>query len=109
MLDAAAVDVLLDHALARIVQPDLAALIRSRRIAPRMEMRSWDYGAADQEYPCWIVLEHRTSNTAIAYCELGFGPKNPWGLLFLNGPCLSMGMNSGWYDEMEGAVRELWA
>ena len=65
-----------------------------------------DYGADGEKYPCWIVLEHASSNTGIAYCAQGFGPTDPWGLLFLAGPQKSMGMDSGWFTTLEYAFRE---
>ena len=51
--------------------------------------------------------EHASSNTGIAYCAQGFGPTDPWGLLFLAGPQKSMGMDSGWFITLEHAFREL--
>lgn len=75
-------------------------------VAPYPSERVWDYGLPGQTYVCWIVFEHRDSNTAIAYCSEGFGPKNPWGLLFIEGPYMSMGMDSGWYDNLEWTYRE---
>lgn len=72
--------------------------IRRLLVEPRLEMRAWDYGAAGLMYPCWIVLEHRASNTGIAFCDQGFGPGQPWGLLFLTGEHQSMGMDSGWFS-----------
>ena len=65
-----------------------------------------DYGEESRTYPCWIVLEHRASNTGIAYCAYGFGPGDPWGLLFLGGPHLSMGMDSAWFVTLEDAFRQ---
>jgi hypothetical protein len=82
------------------------AAIMPLLIPPRREDRDWDYGVAGQKYPCWIVLEHRPSNTGIAYCAEGFGPADPWGLLFLQGEHLSMGMDAGWFTTLEGAFRE---
>jgi hypothetical protein len=57
-------------------------------------------------YPCWTVLEHVPSNTGIAYCAEGFGPTDPWSLVHLTGPHMSIGMDSGWYVSLEGAMRE---
>ena len=54
-------------------------------------MRGWDFGEPGQKFPCWIVLDHLPTNTCIAYCENGFGPSYPWGLLFIKGQHLSMG------------------
>ncbi len=75
-------------------------------VKPRCEYREWDYGEEGLEYPCWIVADHGPSNTCIAYCEHGFGPSFPWGLLFIAGDHLSMGMDCGWYSNLEDAFRE---
>ena len=68
--------------------------------------RDWDYGNSGERFVCWTVLEHPDSNTGIAYCAQGFGPKHPWGLVFLSGPYMSIGMDSGWYASLEDAMRE---
>ena len=83
----------------------LAAAVRLLLVAPHLEQREWDYGAVGQTYPCWIVLEHQPSHTGIAYCAEGFGPAAPWGILFLRGEDLSMGMDSGWFCSLEDAFR----
>ena len=84
---------------------ELAAALRPLLVVPHVEQREWDYGSDNQTYPCWIVLEHDPSNTAIVYCAEGFGPASPWGLLFLRGEHLSMGMDSGWFSSLEDAFR----
>lgn len=89
----------------RIDQPELVACIEKHLIKSRLEDREWDYGDVGQTFPCWICLEDRRSNTAIAYCEQGFGPTNPWGLLFLAGEPSSLGMDSGWFTTLEDVVR----
>jgi hypothetical protein len=92
--------------LGAIVEGELATVrdnrvvthVRSLLVPPAVEMRAWDYAATKTTYPCWIVLAHPPSNTGIAYCEFGFGPRSPWGLRFLEGTeHMSMGMDSGWY------------
>lgn len=71
---------------------------RTLLVSPNPVIRGWDYGADDEAYPCWSVLEHKASKTGIAYCENGFGPRNPWGLVSLAGTeHMSMGMDSGWF------------
>ncbi|MEQ1845513.1 MAG: hypothetical protein ABL983_08040 [Nitrospira sp.] len=89
-----------------LVEAELSALrdhrilshVRSLLVAPTAIMREWDYGVPGQSYPCWAVLNHPPSNTGIAYCEFGFGPASPWGLVFLSGASqMSIGMDSGWY------------
>lgn len=102
----AEVERLVDDQIAQITQPELLSLIRSLRIPARCELRPWDYGRRGEAYPCWIVLEHRASNTAVAYCVHEFGPRDSWGLLFIDGPHMSMGMDSGWFTTLEDAVRE---
>lgn len=85
--------------------------VRALLVTPRCEDRGWDYGEIGQAYPCWIVVEHAPSNTATAYCEHGFGPKNPWGLLSLSpsGAHSSMGMDCGWFSHFDECVKESFA
>jgi hypothetical protein len=92
--------------LDRIADPTLLNRIRELLVAPYPVRRDWDYGHAGERFTCWTVLEHRPSNTAIAYCEHGFGPANPWGLVFLSGEQMSIGMDSGWFSTLESAMRE---
>lgn len=97
----------------RIVQDELSrmdaaleAAVRPFLVAPHMERREWDYDTDGQTYPCWIVLEHDPSNTGIAYCAEGFGLRSPWGLVFLRGEHLSMGMDADWFESLEDAFRQ---
>jgi hypothetical protein len=106
MNSAAEISKLVSEQLAIIRDPKVRDRISSLLVAPYASERDWDYGRPGQKYVCWIVLEHRSSNTAIGYCSEGFGPKNPWGLLFIEGPYTSMGMDSGWYDTLEWTYGE---
>lgn len=92
--------------IALINQPELVACIRRHLVLPRCEERDWDYGRAGLTYPCWIFAEHTPSNTAFAYCEHGFGPGDPWGLLSIHGKHMSIGMESAWFARLEGAFRD---
>jgi len=74
-------------------------------VSTRCERRLWSYD--DSEYPCWIVLEDKVSNVGVAYCEHGFGPKAPWGLLGLTDNHLHMGDDSAWFPSLEQAVRDM--
>ena len=96
---------IVERELRAITQPELLALVHQLLVSPKLEQRVWDYGAENQRFPCWLVLEHRPSNTGIAYCAHGFGPSDPWGLLFLSGENMSMGMDSGWFASLEDALR----
>jgi len=106
MNDVVRLDAIVKSELERISQAELVSTIRSLLVPPRCELRPWDYGTPGMAYPCWVVLEHIPSNTAIAYSEHGFGPSSPWGMLFIHGPHMSMGMDSQWYVSLEDAVRE---
>jgi len=83
----------------------LADQIRALLVTPSPVERLWDYGAPDRRFTCWTVLEHRESNTGIAFCSEGFGPSDPWGLVFLSGPHMNIGMDSSWFVSLEDAFR----
>jgi hypothetical protein len=93
----------------RVGQPELAERIKKMLVPVRCETREWDYGEPGKGYPCWIVAEHPDSNTAFAYCEHGFGPGYPWGLLSIAGQHMSMGMDCGWFVSLEEAFRDSFA
>jgi hypothetical protein len=99
------IEALVDREISRIQQPDLVAFAKSLRITARLEDRPWDYGTDGQTYPCWVSFEHAASNTAVAYCAEGFGPRCPWGLLWLTEP-RNMGMDCQWFVSLEEALRE---
>jgi len=106
MEDADQVSALVEHEIESITDKVLAQRIRDLLIPPYPVERDWDYGAPREHFTCWTVLEHPPSNTAIAYCSKGFGPLYPWGLVFLAGPHMSIGMDCGWFASFEGAMRE---
>ena len=95
-----------EQELGKICDPALVAAIRRLLVTPYSVDRDWNYGAPGEKYACWSVLEHPPSNTGIAYCEMGFGPQYPWGLVALSGDFMDIGMDSGWYANLEDAMRE---
>ena len=98
---------LVEEELARTADARVTNHIRSLLVEPKPVLRDWDYGEKGQQYLCWIVLEHHASETGIAYCENGFGPGSPWGLIGLEGSQhLSMGMDSCWYTQFLQAFFE---
>lgn len=105
-MDRNAVTELVERELAAITDPAVRDLVLRLRVDPYPVERDWDYGAPGERHICWTVLEHRPSNTGVAHCDAGFGPTHPWGLVFLSGPRASIGMDSGWFATLEGAVRE---
>ncbi len=97
---------LVDEELATISDTDLVAAIRQLLVTPYPVERDWDYGQPGEKYICWTVLEHLPSNTAVAHCANGFGPTFPWGLVWLSGEHMNIGMDSGWFATLEDAMRE---
>jgi hypothetical protein len=105
---------LVEDELARMADARVTSHIRSLLTEPKPVLRDWDYGEKGQQYVCWIVLEDHASKTGIAYCESGFGPKAPWGLIFLEQDS-SIGMDSSWfttflqaYFESVAAILPIW-
>jgi hypothetical protein len=106
MRSAEEVATLVEREVEGITDSELVRTIRELLVAPYPVERDWDYGAPGEHFTCWTVLEHRPSNTAIAYCLKGFGPSYPWGLVFLSGPRMSIGMDCGWFASLECATRD---
>jgi hypothetical protein len=98
-MDAESVRALVEVELTSLGDDRVASHISKLLVFPHIVLRPWDYGPAGTSYPCWSVLEHPASGTGIAYCEFGFGPGTPWGLVALAGEPgeMSMGMDCGWY------------
>src|SRR5688572_28192370 len=95
--------------LSRIADPNLVTEIRSLLVEPRCEIREWDYCGApwndgENGYPRWIIAR-RDNHVVFAYCEHGFGPRSPWGILSAN-PSGTMGPDYCWYPTLEAAVRD---
>lgn len=103
MVDEAIVRARVDEQIAKISNAKLAETLKKFLVAPRCEMRDWDYGEPGEQFPCWIVFEHEKSNACIAYCEQGFGPATPWGVLLLRGNNRSMGLDCNWSETLEEA------
>jgi hypothetical protein len=88
---------LIEGELSVLRDPRVINHIRGLLVPPVPQMRAWDYGKPGDAYPCWLVLADTSSNAGIAYCESGFGPSTPWGLVSVQGQHMSMGMDSGWF------------
>jgi hypothetical protein len=107
MTTAATVQELLDRELARFGDRALAAKVREFAVEPYSQNRRWNYGAPGTTYPCWIVVDPPHLNVGIAYCEAGFGPRAPWGLLWLSNGGSDMGDDSGWFASLEEAAKDV--
>ena len=109
-ITATQIQALVEAELARIDDQRVITHIRGLLVEPTVVLRAWNYGIPGQTYPCWAVLNHPQSNTGIAYCEFGFGPRAPWGLVSLPGASyMAIGMDSGWYPSLLEAYFESWA
>ena len=91
----------------RIADRTLLQRTAEWRVGPYPVERAWNYGAPGESYVCWTVIEHPRVNIGIAYCDAGFGPEHPWGLVFLGGPHMSIGMDTGWFARLEDAMEDL--
>jgi hypothetical protein len=93
------IQALIEAELAQLNDERVVQHVRASLVQPKVVMRGWDFGKKDEAYPCWSVLEHQRSNNGIAYCEFGFGPRAPWGLVTLSGlNDMSMGMDCDWFE-----------
>jgi len=99
-IDPALLRSMIEEELSAVSDQRVVEQVRSLLVEPSPTMRLWDYGELDgshaEQYPCWTVLEHPTSETCIVYSGFGFGPSSPWGLL-MSDPTASMGMDAQWY------------
>ncbi len=105
MLNVENISALVDQELSSIVDAELVAAIRALLVTPTPVGREWDYGRPGETLTCWTVLEHRPSNTGIAYCAQGFGSSDPWGIVFLSGDYTGVGMDAAWFPTLEAAMR----
>lgn len=96
-VDASTLKRLVEAELGMLRDKRVENLIRALLIEPTPALRDWDYGKLGEQFVCWTVLECVRSNSSIAYCEEGFGPSDPWGLLFMTGEHMTMGMDAQWY------------
>ncbi len=100
MIDAATIKALIHAELEQVGDERVVTFLRRHLVEPVPIMVPWDYGAPGTQYLCWVVLEEPGSDVGIAYCEEGFGPAHPWGLLFIRDgqPSGSMGQDCAWFS-----------
>jgi hypothetical protein len=76
---------------------EIIDFIKTHLIDPAPLDLAWDYGEPDVKFRGWSVLEDAITGTRIVYCEQGFGPTNPWGLVSCYVETPSMGQDTGWF------------
>lgn len=89
-VDANTLKELIEKELAGVSDARVLRHIRGMLVEPSMVERDWDYEPG-QTYPCWMVLKDARSHGEIGYCEYGFGPRCPWGLISSAGESRSIG------------------
>ena len=83
--------------MATVSDARVTAHIRRMLVEPHAVLRDWEYGEPGRRYLCWMVLKDGRSGGEIAYCEFGFGPRSPWGLVSSGPEHRGMGEDSGWF------------
>lgn len=75
--------------------------ISKNLITPYVQLRTWDYGADDEELlPCWVFLEFKETKEALAYSESAFGALGaPWGFVQLEENHFNM--DSFWHSTLD--------
>ncbi len=107
-IDQAQLTRLIQGELAQIKDDQLHAQVSDALIEPVLMQCEWDYGSPGERYPCWKVLEEPNSGpVGIVYCEHGFGPRCPWGLVWLSEAVPAMGQDSGWFPTFREAVADV--
>ena len=87
-----------------IVDSDLREAAMRLLIEPLLRDVPWEYGREDEAFPCWIVADLQPSVPyVVAYCERGFGPEEPFGII--DGDLSSLGMDAQWFRSLEAALR----
>jgi hypothetical protein len=111
-IDAQFLKTSIDNELTTLSDARVVDQIKKLLVEPRAVLRSWDYGEPGQQYPCWIVFDDPACPySAIGFCEYGFGPTMPWGLISSGDAVsdMSMGMDSEWFSTFLGAYFGSWA
>jgi hypothetical protein len=99
---------LVESQMQQITDPVVREALQSLLVEPFLQTRNWFYGGEPEiVFPCWVVADDPENNTRYVYCEEGFGPVIPWGLVSNSG--LEMGMDSGWFDTLERAFYDSFA
>jgi hypothetical protein len=117
MTSASQVAAALEDDLRDLRDPRVRAGIQAFRLPTPAPIRlAWDYGKPGETFDGWLVVDDPGQGTGIVYCDQGFGPTNPWGLIATDQTCPSMGMDSGWFrrfldayfDSFSAADLDIW-
>jgi hypothetical protein len=107
MTGAAQISAAIDADLRNLRDPRVRAHIEAFRLPTPTPIRlGWDYGKADEAFDGWLVFDDREHHDGIAFCDQGFGPRTPWGLINTGDAYPRMGMDSGWFHRFMDAYFE---
>ncbi len=99
---------ILERELAAIEDPKARQQIGTVLVEPTPMRCGWDYGPPGQTFPCWKVgRDPDGQSVGIVYCESGFGPESPWGLVWLHEAIPSMGQDTGWFPTFREAAGDV--
>lgn len=96
--------------MSQLLDQGITEKIRTMLVFPEEIQCAWQYKEWQHDtnnlFPCWKVLVTE-DNACIVYCEYGFGPRYPWGLISIESSPPSMGDDSSWHASFVDAVADL--
>jgi hypothetical protein len=95
---------LVEDAVRKIGDSIIVGGLRTFLIAPRAEMRTWDWQEPYARYSVWVVAESSQYDYGIAFSDYGFAPERPWGLVFSSHD--NFDADYCWYPSLEEAYKE---
>ena len=101
MADELEIQYLIKSELAKIADPRTAAL-NAVLTPPLLLSLKWGYGNPGEQYRCWLVGLSPNGSDRLVYCEKGFGPSYPWGIVGIADDW--MGMDCQWHVGLEHAA-----
>jgi hypothetical protein len=102
MTDETKIRDLLEAELVKIADPARRAALTAVLVPPRRLVLKWGYGAPGERYECWLVGLSPNGKERLVYCEHGFGPSDPWGLVGTEEDWT--GMDCQWHVGLEHAA-----
>ncbi|HEY2840193.1 MAG TPA: hypothetical protein VGJ26_13645 [Pirellulales bacterium] len=93
---------LVDIQLLTIVDPSRREALKERLVSPQPLSLKWGYGAPDERFQCWLIGFSKDGKLRLVYCDQGFGPEYPWGIVGASQDW--MGMDCDWHVGLEHAA-----
>lgn len=88
--------------LSNVADPARRNALKAVLVPPQRLSLKWGYGQPGERYDCWLVGLSPNGQLRLMYCERGFGPDYPWGIV----PVAEerMGMDCDWHVGLEHAA-----